>query len=105
VSFAEAMEYHIVGLDVRSAWNALLTEKAALLVRPLRIRCRLASIDAVLRMIQAKLGISLAPRAMLGAFTSGAGLLAADLDEDWAEREFWAARAWSEHDAVSRASP
>jgi DNA-binding transcriptional LysR family regulator len=83
----DAIEHDFVGLDIESAWNSLLTEKAAELGRPLRLRFRVASFDAVCQMIRAKLGITLAPPAVLRAFTSAAGLLAVHFDESWAERE------------------
>lgn len=84
---ADVLDYDFVGLDVGSAWNDLLSKVTAQLDRPLRLRFRVDSFDAVCRMVRARLGISLVPPAVLGAFTSAAGLIAVPLDETWTERQ------------------
>lgn len=86
VRLADVLDYDLVGLDAGSAWDALLAGATAGLDRPLRLRFRVASFDAVCRMIRARLGIGLVPPAVLDAFTSAAGLVAVPFDEAWAER-------------------
>ena len=87
VRLADLLNYDFVGLDVGSAWNDLLSKVTARLERPLRLRFRVASFDAVCRMVRAKLGISLVPPPVLDAFTSAAGLVSVPLQEAWAERQ------------------
>lgn len=87
VRLLDVLEYDLIGLDVGSAWDTILTQAASALHGTMRIRFRVASFDAVCRLIGAGLGIGIAPPAMLSAFTSAASLVAVTLDEPWAERQ------------------
>jgi DNA-binding transcriptional LysR family regulator len=90
VRFTEAVGYDLVALASDSAWNVLLTRAAAEVGRDLNIRFRVASFDAVCRMVAADLGIAVGPQGMLRAVALS-GLVEVRLDEPWAKRRLMVA--------------
>jgi DNA-binding transcriptional LysR family regulator len=90
VRFTEAVGYDLVALASDSAWNEVLTRAAAEVGTNLNIRFRVASFDAVCRMVAADLGIAVGPQGMLRAVALS-GLVEVGLDEPWAKRRLMVA--------------
>ncbi|QIL71999.1 LysR family transcriptional regulator [Diaphorobacter sp. HDW4B] len=87
ITFAEAMEWDIVGLQAGSSISLAMRQAAGQTAKPLRQRMQVTSLDAMCRMIDNGLGIGLIPDRAF-ALMHGMGHLAAiQLDEPWAERE------------------
>lgn len=87
VAFAEVLERDFVGLDRASALQRFLTDKAAQAGRHLRLRVQLRSFDAICRLVEAGVGVGVAPRttAVRAARTMALGVV--DLSDAWAARE------------------
>ncbi|HXT05874.1 MAG TPA: LysR family transcriptional regulator [Roseiarcus sp.] len=88
VTFAELVEYDIVGPQQGSCLDNLLTRAAAGLGRSLRIRIRVNGFEPSSCMVEAGLGVALvSEHHALRRLASGALCLAA-LDEPWAVRQW-----------------
>src|SRR5690606_17050021 len=87
VAFAEVLERDFVGLDRASALQRFLNDKAEQAGRPLRLRVQLRSFDAICRLVEAGVGVGVAPRttAVRAARTMALGVV--DLSDAWAVRE------------------
>jgi DNA-binding transcriptional LysR family regulator len=87
VAFAEVLERDFVGLDRASALQRFLNDKADQAGRPLRLRVQLRSFDAICRLVEAGVGVGIAPRttAVRAARTMALGVV--DLSDPWAVRE------------------
>lgn len=87
VAFSEVLERDFVGLDRASALQRFLTDKAAQAGRQLRLRVQLRSFDAICRLVEAGVGVGVAPRttAVRAARTMALGVV--DLSDAWAARE------------------
>ncbi|QIL78727.1 LysR family transcriptional regulator [Diaphorobacter sp. HDW4A] len=87
ITFAEAMEWDIVGLQAGSSISLAMRQAAGQTAKPLRQRMQVTSLDAMCRMIDNGLGIGLIPDRAF-ALMHGMGHLAAiALNEPWAERQ------------------
>ncbi len=86
-SFAEVLDYDIVGLDRASSLQRFLSAKAGREGRPLRLRVQLRSFDAICRMVECGVGVGIAPAttAARAARTMALGVVA--LADDWAIRD------------------
>ena len=87
VSFAEAVDYDLVGLDRASALQRFLTEKAARAGRSLRLRVQVRSFDAVCRLAEAGVGVGVAPQTTARRAAATMRLAVIPLADDWALRE------------------
>jgi DNA-binding transcriptional LysR family regulator len=87
LTFGETLAYDFIGLGIDSAWDALLRSEAARLSGTFRVRFHVTSLDAGCQMIGAKLGITIAPKAMVEAFRSQGRLVSVRLAETWAIRQ------------------
>jgi DNA-binding transcriptional LysR family regulator len=87
VSFAEALDYDLVGLDRASALQRFLTEKAARAGRALRLRVQVRSFDAVCRLAEAGVGVGVAPQTTARRAAATMRLAVIPLADDWALRE------------------
>jgi molybdate transport repressor ModE-like protein len=87
VSFAEVLDYDIVGLDRASAIQRFLAAKASNVGRPLRLRVQLRSFDAVCRLVECKVGIGIVPRTTAERAAKSVAIKAVDLADPWALRE------------------
>jgi DNA-binding transcriptional LysR family regulator len=87
VSFAQALDYDIVGLDRASSLQRFLSAKAAREGRPLRLRVQLRSFDAVCRMVECGVGVGVVPATTAARAAKTMALSVVDLADDWAIRE------------------
>lgn len=86
VRFADAMDFDFVGLHRDSGWQNCLGEVARDLGKPLRLRIRVPSFDAVFGMVKANLGISVVPLGTLREAARAMSLRVIELDEPWSRR-------------------
>jgi DNA-binding transcriptional LysR family regulator len=87
ITFAETLDYDFVGLSTGSSLLQRLTDAAAAVEKPLRLRIQVSSFDAICRMIEAGLGIGILPE---GALREGnMALRAIRLSEAWTHRSLW----------------
>jgi DNA-binding transcriptional LysR family regulator len=86
VRLQELLECDFVSLEARSSLVGLLSQKAAELGAPLKIRAQVKSFEAVCRMVQAGMGIGVLPRHVAAEFAPAIGLRIALLEDDWATR-------------------
>lgn len=86
VRFEEALDYDFISVKTGYLLDTFLKETAEQSGKPLRVRFRLSSFDAIYRMVAAGLGIGLGPRGLL-SFTENARFSAVRIDEPWAVRE------------------
>lgn len=87
VSFAEVLEYDVVGLERSSSLQRFLTAKAAREGRPLRARVQLRSFDAVCRLVESGVGVGVVPQTTAHRAERSMSLAVIDLADDWAQRE------------------
>lgn len=87
VSFAEVLEYDVVGLERSSSLQRFLVSKAAREGRPLKARVQLRSFDAVCRLVEAGVGVGVVPQTTAGRAARTMSLAVIDLADDWAPRE------------------
>lgn len=93
VAFADALDHEFVGLHSDSGWEGFVAQAAREAGRAVRIRIRAPSFDAISRMVEAGLGISVVPA---GAVPPGADLATTPLSDAWARRSLevcWRASA------------
>lgn len=87
VSFAQVLEYDLVGLERSASLQRFLTAKAAREGRPLKLRVQLRSFDAVCRLVEAGVGVGVVPRTTAERAEKTMALAVIDLTDDWALRE------------------
>jgi len=88
LAFADALDFDYVGLPVNSAVQALLTRTAAEQGRPLRYRVIVSDFQAALRVVRARLAISVMPVEVAEPHAAAYGLCVVPLTDAWAPREF-----------------
>ena len=87
VSFAEVLDYDVVGLERSSSLQRFLVSKAAREGRPLKARVQLRSFDAVCRLVEAGVGVGVVPQTTARRAEKSMQLAVIDLADDWALRE------------------
>jgi DNA-binding transcriptional LysR family regulator len=87
VSFAEALEFDLVGLERSSSLQRFLTDKAVRAGRPLKARVQLRSFDAVCRLVESGVGVGVVPQTTARRAAHTMSLAVIDLTDDWAQRE------------------
>lgn len=87
VSFAEVLDYDVVGLERSSSLQRFLVSKAAREGRPLKARVQLRSFDAVCRLVEAGVGVGVVPQTTAHRAEKSMSLAVIDLADDWALRE------------------
>jgi len=87
VTFAEVLEFDFVGLERSSSLQRFLTAKAAREGRQLKARVQLRSFDAVCRLVEAGVGVGVAPQTTARRAAKTMSLAVIDLADDWALRE------------------
>ncbi len=87
ISFAEVMEWDIVGLQAGSSISLAMRQASGQTAKPLRQRMQVTSLDAMCRMIDNGLGIGLIPDRAFALMHGMGHLASVRLDEPWAERE------------------
>lgn len=86
-SFAQVLDYDLVGLDRTSSLQRFLAAKAAREGRPLRLRVQLRSFDAVCRLVECGVGVGVVPQTTAARAAKTMQLAITDLADDWALRE------------------
>lgn len=87
MSFAEVLNYDVVGLERSSSLQRFLTAKAAREGRPLRARIQLRSFDAVCRLVEAGVGIGVVPQTTAHRAAKTMTLSIVELADEWAIRD------------------
>jgi DNA-binding transcriptional LysR family regulator len=87
ISFAELLDYDIVGLDRSSAISRFLATKASNLGRPLRLRVQLRSFDAVCRLAEKNVAVGVVPHTTARAALKSMAIKVIELSDPWAVRE------------------
>lgn len=87
-AFADTLDYEHVGLQPSAAVNQMLARAAALEGRPLNFRTQVSNFEAMLRIVKARLGISVIPKEIAGPYAPLLGLVVVPLRDAWAQRRF-----------------
>lgn len=87
LSFAEVLEYDLVGLERSSSLQRFLVAKAARAGRPLKARVQLRSFDAVCRLVESGVGVGVVPETTARRAARTMSLAVIALADDWALRE------------------
>lgn len=86
INFDDVLDHDLIGLESGSSLMRLLTDQAVDLGKGLRLRVQVRGFDVVCRMVQSGMGIGLLPFQAASLFSSGMGLTARVLSDDWAVR-------------------
>ncbi|NML17196.1 LysR family transcriptional regulator [Azohydromonas caseinilytica] len=86
VRFADALAYPFVGPHAESSLSALMQQGAQACGRALQQRVQVSSFDAMCRLVETRLGITLLPAGVLAPHVAAGRLQGVDLKEAWAER-------------------
>jgi len=86
-TFADVLNYDLVGLDRASSLQRFLAAKAAREGRPLRLRVQLRSFDAVCRLVERGVGVGIVPETTAARAALTMDLAVVRLADDWALRE------------------
>jgi DNA-binding transcriptional LysR family regulator len=89
LSFGDIAQLPLVGLHANSSLHHLLARAAADAGRPLNVRIRVTSFDAVCAMVAAGLGIGIIPKAAAAAYAAQLRLNAIALTDAWAKRQLF----------------
>ena len=87
VSFEEALAYPFVGPHADSSLAVLMAQGAQACGRTLQQRIQVSSFDAMCRLVQTRLGITLLPEGVLAPHVAAGRLRGVGLREDWARRQ------------------
>jgi DNA-binding transcriptional LysR family regulator len=86
-SFAQVLDFDLVGLDRAASLQRFLAAKAAREGRPLRLRVQLRSFDAVCRMVECGVGVGIVPATTAARAVKSMALAVVDLTDEWAQRD------------------
>ncbi|WP_326542415.1 LysR family transcriptional regulator [Pseudorhodoferax sp.] len=87
-SFEETLAFDHVGLQASSAVNAMLQKAAAASGTALRYRAQVSNFEAALRVVSARLGITVIPLEVAAVHAPALGLRIVPLRDGWARRRF-----------------
>jgi DNA-binding transcriptional LysR family regulator len=86
IAYALALEHKLVGIHAGGALDRMLADKAAALDLQFAPAVSVSSFDAVCRMVEAGLGISVIPQSAAAAYAGSVRFVRRPLDEPWADR-------------------
>jgi DNA-binding transcriptional LysR family regulator len=86
VSFADTLRHDHIGTQTQSSLTQTLMAEGGV---DYRVRIRVGSFDAACRMVQAGLGICIAPRLIVENYRECFSVETVPLDEPWAVRQMW----------------
>jgi DNA-binding transcriptional LysR family regulator len=89
VHFSEALGHDFVGPHADSSLHGLMVEAARQLGRPLRLRMQVSSFDAMCRLVETRLGITVLPSGVLARPVAEGRLCAITLEDAWAQRQLF----------------
>ncbi|PPC74019.1 transcriptional regulator [Pokkaliibacter plantistimulans] len=84
--FEEILEYELVGPHADSSVHTLISTAAEAAGKPLKLRIRISSFDAICRVVSAGLGIAVLPRSVVQPYRKNYQLRAITLQDPWAKR-------------------
>lgn len=87
VPFAEVLAHDLVGLDRASAITRFLSERAARVGKPMRLRVQLRSFEGVCRLAECEVGLGIVPESTARRAARGMGLAVVPLVDPWAVRD------------------
>jgi DNA-binding transcriptional LysR family regulator len=87
ISFAEVLDYDMVGLDRASALQRFLADKASRIGRPLKLRVQLRSFDAICRLVECNVGVGIVPETTAQRIAKASAIAEVRLTDTWALRE------------------
>ncbi len=87
VRFADALDYSFVGPHADSSIAQLMAGGARACGKALEQRVQASSFDAMCRLVQTRLGITLLPDSVLAPHAQAGRIAIVQLDEDWAVRQ------------------
>jgi DNA-binding transcriptional LysR family regulator len=87
IAFADVLDQNFVGLDRSSAIQRFLSDKAARIGKPLRLRIQLRSFDAVCRMVESNVGVGIVPETTARRAAKTMAIASVALRDPWALRE------------------
>lgn len=87
VRFAEALEYSFVGPHADSSLATLMAEGARACGKSIEQRVQASSFDAMCRLVQTRLGITMLPEKVLSLHVDAGRIAMVGLNEPWALRE------------------
>jgi DNA-binding transcriptional LysR family regulator len=87
VRFSDVAKYPFVGPHAESSLSALLTDAAKENGVALTQRVQASSFDAMCRLVETRLGITILPEAVLAPYAAAGRLTFVQLDEKWAVRQ------------------
>jgi DNA-binding transcriptional LysR family regulator len=88
VHFADLPDYDLIGPTKGSFLDSLVLRAASDLSRPLKMPIRVNGFETVSSMVEAQLGIGLVPEGCAARYVAGGKLVAIELDEPWAVRQW-----------------
>jgi len=87
VRFYQLLDWDFIGLGNDASVQIWLTKQAFLLGQTMRMRIQVKSFDAICRMVEAGVGISIIPETSARRLQKNARISMVPLDEDWAQRD------------------
>lgn len=87
VRLLDLADHDFVVMEDNAATSSLLAKVTTRAGVTLRLRNKVASFDAVCRMVQAGFGLGVQPRMVARSFESAMGLRLIELEDDWAARQ------------------
>jgi len=100
--FQDTLDFEHVGVQASSAVSMTLARAAALVGRTVNYRTQVSNFEASLRVVRAKLGISVIPLEIAAAYVEVMGLKAIPLQDAWAKRRF--AICYRDRQSMSKAA-
>lgn len=101
-AFADTLDFDHVGLQSSTAVNLTLARAAALVSRTLHYRTQVSNFEATLRVVKARLGISIIPKEIASAYAPLLDPRLVPLTDAWARRRF--AICYRDRDAMPKAA-
>jgi DNA-binding transcriptional LysR family regulator len=89
IRFAEALDYAFVGPHADSSLSALMAEGAKACGKTIQQRIQVSSFDAMCRLVETRLGITMLPKAVLVPHVAAGRIRMVGLKEDWALRQMF----------------
>jgi len=89
VSFSTLLDYDFVGLDDTTAIVRLLSDQAAVAMKPLRLRVQVKAFASQCRMIESGLGVGVLPEGAARPFVGALKLRMLQLADPWAVRKMY----------------
>lgn len=88
-TFRSLLDQEFIGLTPTNALQQHLVQRALQVGKPLRLRVRLGSFDAVCRMVGAGIGVAIIPKTAARRCRKTAAIRLAELADPWARRKLY----------------